>query len=70
MSVRMRKKPKDYAIYRGDEFITLGSAEFCAKQLGVKPETIRWLTSHANALRNVGGNRIEAIVIEDDEEME
>ena len=33
-----------YAVYKGDEFVALGTAEELAKKLGCKPDTIRWYT--------------------------
>ena len=38
---------KEYAVYKGDRFITMGTDQECAEHLGVKPETIRWYTSPA-----------------------
>lgn len=37
----------DYAIYKGDTFLCVGSDKECAKFMGVKPETIRWYLSPA-----------------------
>ena len=39
-----------YAVYIGDTFLVMGTAEQCAKQLGVKqlgvkPDTVRWWSS-------------------------
>ena len=34
-----------YAVYIGDTFLVMGPAEQCAKQLGVKPDTVRWWSS-------------------------
>jgi hypothetical protein len=31
---------KEYAVYKGEEFIYVGTAKECAERLGVKPETI------------------------------
>lgn len=36
---------KEYAVYRGDTFLFIGTAEECAKRLGVKADTIRWNAS-------------------------
>ena len=40
-----------YALYRGDEFIEMGTAEFLAKFLGVQPKTVKFLASPANLKR-------------------
>jgi K+/H+ antiporter YhaU regulatory subunit KhtT len=37
-------KAKEYAIYKGDELLVIGTAEECAKKLNVKKEYIYWLT--------------------------
>lgn len=37
----------EYAVYKGDELIVIGTAEECAKQLNVKPETIYYYTTDA-----------------------
>lgn len=55
-----------YAVYKGDEFITLGTAEECAKELGVQVEYIQWMTSPTCRKRNKGGQRMDAILIEED----
>lgn len=35
----------DYAVYKGDELLIIGTAEECAKEINVRPATIRWLTT-------------------------
>ena len=39
--------PKEYAVYKGDLFVCIGTVNECADQLGVKPETIRYYTTPA-----------------------
>lgn len=62
---------KEYALYRGDEFITLGTREYLAEYLGVKPETITfWATpTHRKRIKNEDKCLI-VIKIEDDDEDE
>lgn len=36
---------KEYAVYKGDELLVMGTAEECAEVLKVKPDYIRWLTT-------------------------
>jgi hypothetical protein len=36
---------KDYAVYKGDSFICIGTIKECAERLGVKPGTVRYYTS-------------------------
>lgn len=55
-------KPKIiYGLYKGDEFIDVGTAEELAKKLGVKKETIWFYASPTNLKRNKNNNRIEAV---------
>lgn len=35
----------EYALYSGDEFIMIGTAEELAEYMDVKPETVRWYTT-------------------------
>lgn len=35
----------EFAVYRGDEMVAIGTAEECAEELGVSPEYIRWMTT-------------------------
>ncbi|MDT0163858.1 hypothetical protein [Bacillus sp. AG4(2022)] len=35
---------REYAVYKGDELLVMGTAEECAKEMNVKPEYIVWLT--------------------------
>ncbi|MDQ0158991.1 hypothetical protein [Alkalibacillus salilacus] len=36
--------PKEYAVYKGEDLLVIGTDKECAEELGVKPEYIRWLT--------------------------
>ncbi len=36
---------KEYAVYRGDNLLVIGTAKECAAELNMKPESIRWLTT-------------------------
>lgn len=56
-----------FALYRGDEFVDLGTKKELAKRMGVSVSTITFLASPANAKRNATGNRLMAYRIEDDE---
>lgn len=58
---------KEYAIYKGDEFIMIGTKEECAKRLNIKPDHVQFMASPTNAKRDKG-NRMTAIVIEDEKE--
>ncbi len=43
----MKKYTSDYAVYRGDMFITLGTIKEIAKFLDVSENTVRFYTSQA-----------------------
>lgn len=58
----------DYAIYKGDELIVVGTADECAEYMGVSEHTIRCIASpkrRQHAIR-VGGTY--AIRLEDDDD--
>ncbi|ADC52171.1 MULTISPECIES: hypothetical protein [Alkalihalophilus] len=62
----------EYAVYKGDEFLVLGTAEECAKQLNVSADYIKWLTM-PTAKRRVEKSKnpekcMVAIRLEDEEE--
>lgn len=35
---------QEYAVYKGEELLCMGTAEECAAKLNVKPGYIKWLT--------------------------
>lgn len=57
----------EYAVYKGDELLAIGTKEECAEQLGVKPETILFY-SYQSYQRRVEQpkNRRIAIRLEDE----
>lgn len=48
-----------YAVYRGEKLLVIGSVSHCAQQLGIKEDTVRWLASPA-AKRRDNGKRMVA----------
>lgn len=56
-----------YAVYKGESFLDLGTAEELARKFKVKRETVWFWNSPANKKRN-RKNRIIAIKIEKEEE--
>ena len=54
----------EYAVYKGDNLLAVGTAVEIAKLLGVKPRTVRWWTTPTNRNRAVK-NRKVAYLIED-----
>lgn len=64
---RMRGRPtKEYAIYKGDEFIAIGTIKELAEKTGYSETTLRYCTHPASRRRNKG-NRLIVIQVEDDE---
>lgn len=66
----MKKEPMQYAVYRGDEFLCLGSAVECAEKMGWKnAKTTQYYASPAYrrklAKRNTL-NALQVIKIEED----
>lgn len=55
----------EYAVYKGDQFIDLGTADYLANKFGVLRKTIWYWTAPAYWRKNKG-NSLIAIRIEDD----
>ncbi|MEX1120595.1 MAG: hypothetical protein WED82_00580 [Balneolales bacterium] len=59
----------EYALYRGEEMLTIGTVDELAEFAGVKTSTIRWLSTPSNASRRKpGGNHLQVIKLEMDAE--
>ena len=54
-----------YGLYKGDEFIDVGTAEELAERRGIKPKTIRWLASCAMVKEKAesGANCLIAVLV-------
>lgn len=61
------QKIKDYAIYKGDEFLFVGTKKECIAYLGCKKKTFEFLMSPSN-FKRMKDNRLLVIKLEDDEE--
>ena len=59
-------KKREYALYKGDKFIDIGTKEYLAKLLNVKNETIEFYASPTQ-LKRVKDNGYVVVRIEDDE---
>ena len=60
---------KEYALYKGDNFITLGTIPEIAKKLEVTPQTIYFYKTPAYKKRKRNGkDYLELVEIEKDEE--
>ncbi|MEN2765749.1 hypothetical protein [Ornithinibacillus xuwenensis] len=54
---------KEYAVYKGDEFLCLGTAIECADKLGVKADTIVYYTSPAYQRKLAKRNAVNPIIV-------
>lgn len=61
----------DYAVYKGEEIIAIGTAEECAEMLNVSVDYIRWMTTPSGikrlASRKNQDRTTTAIKLDDDE---
>ena len=68
---KCRKKMKEYALYKGDEFLSVGTVEEIAKEVGAKPETVMYYGTNAYkrklAKRKDSKNAKILIKLEDEE---
>lgn len=44
----LKREPKQYAYYKNDEMVEIGTVEELAEQFGVKKSTIYWYTNPEN----------------------
>ena len=62
----------DYAVYKGEDILCIGTVEECAEHMGVTPETIKWYTYptyHKRvAKRKRARNYISVVKFDDDDE--
>ena len=53
---------KEYAIYKGDDLICIGTSKECAEKLGVKVDTIHFYATKTHHNRGkIGNNRTIAV---------
>ena len=63
-------REQEYAVYKGDEFVVLGTAEFCAKYLGVQANSVKFYATPTNwsrcaSVKKDGSDRLVAIKLFD-----
>lgn len=63
------KKLVEYALYKGDKFINIGTKEYLAKLLNVRKETIEFYASPTQLKRNKDNGYV-VVRIDDDEREE
>lgn len=57
---------KEYCVYKGDEFIALGTLDELSSVLGIKRESLRWMST-PSALKRSNGSRLEVYEIDEKE---
>lgn len=65
--MRKRKSRDEYALYKGDRIIAIGTADELAQRQGVTAETIRYYSTPAHCRRASGTNRFIAVRIDHEE---
>ena len=61
--MQKNRKYKEYAVYKGDKYITDGKIKEIAKKLNVKPTTINFYLTPTYKKRNHGNNHIVLVKI-------
>lgn len=58
---------KEYALYKGEQMISIGTVKEISEERGVKPETIRFYASCAYQRRSKGevNNRLQLVKLDD-----
>ncbi|MCM1052489.1 MAG: hypothetical protein NC483_00705 [Ruminococcus sp.] len=52
----------EYALYKGDTFVDMGTADYLAELLNVRRETIKWLASPSARKRRRKGEDSNALI--------
>ncbi|MEK3909654.1 hypothetical protein [Oceanobacillus sp. FSL W7-1309] len=69
---RSPRKSVDYAVYKGEELLVIGSAVECAEELNVTPDYIMWMTTPSGQKRIANRKNPDrarmAIRLDDDDE--
>ena len=70
MAIKAKKSDRIWALYKGDELISLGTVDEIAEETGKKFERLMFMTSPSYKSRNDVGNRLQMYEIGDDEDDE
>lgn len=63
---RKKRKRKEYAIYKGEKFLGVGTAKELALEFGISDHTIRFMASEECRRRNKGNRKIAVVLNEED----
>lgn len=61
------KAERIWALYKGDEFIALGTIAELAEQTGKRFDSLMWMTNDSYKKRPDKGNKTQLYEVEDDE---
>lgn len=63
-------KKKEYALYKGDQFVDIGTLKYLAKKLNVNERTIQYYSTpaHLRKCQKFNGNGNYLVVVKLDEE--
>lgn len=53
----------EYAVYKGEEFIMIGTAKECAEETGVSEKSIRWLSTPTAKKRQANREMKNGLVV-------
>ncbi|CEG02212.1 hypothetical protein BN1002_04542 [Bacillus sp. B-jedd] len=54
---------KEYAVYKGDDLLVMGTARECAAELNVRPETIRWHSTPTGRKRSASRKKQDKCLV-------
>lgn len=69
----MGRREKEYAVYKGEEFIDIGTAKELAERFNTTVKTIQWYAGskrYKNQTHKKGGYTIVAIEEDEEDELE
>lgn len=58
---------KEYALYKGDKLLAVGTRKEIAEQMGIKPETVTFYGTPSGAKRSKNGRVVIPLEEDDDE---
>lgn len=67
------KKKREYALYKGDKFIDIGTLDYLANLINVKKKTIYFISTpsyHERLEKRKSNNAYIAVKLEDENELE
>ena len=66
--IRMGRNAKEYALYKGETMLAIGTVNEIADEIGVKPETVHFYSSPTYQKRGSGKNRKVLVALDESED--